>query len=652
MGVAHVYQSFSSTAMPMFICGRNDHYFPFHAFSNVGRSTRGIHTTDTSGANYRPLMYGISGPYSADGANCGHLTKCTTISGMGPYGMNILWLGGKPVPDGKYNTNKAMGSFTGTSGTTVTGVSPNTNLPTGMIEIATGTGSSCYDWLDTREFPETGNNTNNGIRCSMTTNRTLLALTTTYSGTGAAGTAYGWVRVLQGRVWFRLPYTTIPTRGIYIIRQDGVELTSQAQVVTGTNGHFTLESKDCQGMWCFFCMRWNNSTNTTISLCLDGLSGGNNIFDLYSLDMQTDYWPAPAYNENPAYGPTSFVLPRGLASNKSCGVSFWMAFPQDWAVPSNSHGDYFHFFQLGGNGDSYIDGLTYYIGPTGNLSAKWNKASAVPPLTSNTGPNGTAFAGATRTGWAPYMAFDGKVNYNLYEGWTLDSSNTANWTVGYQFTTAKTINRYGIYRTARPDKRDPYSWNLQGSNNGTNWTTIDTRTAITYSDNSWGWWDVTSPGSYTYYRLQITALKPGNDGWPYLAELKLLEGATDQSTGYSVSSWRAWEWHHVVVNLEQSASTTATAKLFIDNVLRHTATFQSPGLLSFVHHFGGFTMDHEMQFACHTGEQLMSGLVIRPGGIFSDTEISDLYSGMVYDPLDYMAITTGEDFGPVSNTSR
>ena len=55
--------------------------------------------------------------------------------------------------------------------------------------------------------------------------------------------------------------------------------------------------------------------------------------------------------------------------------------------------------------------------------------------------------------------------------------------------------------------RDPKSWNLLGSNNGSQWTTLDTRTNEEFSGrlqkNSY---TLTNSSAYTYYRLQISSV--------------------------------------------------------------------------------------------------------------------------------------------------
>src|ERR1700754_1139750 len=49
-----------------------------------------------------------------------------------------------------------------------------------------------------------------------------------------------------------------------------------------------------------------------------------------------------------------------------------------------------------------------------------------------------------------------------------------------QFPTAEVVNEYTFTSGNDSPERDPKDWNLQGSNDGTTWTTLDTRTGVTF----------------------------------------------------------------------------------------------------------------------------------------------------------------------------
>jgi putative alpha-1,2-mannosidase len=84
-----------------------------------------------------------------------------------------------------------------------------------------------------------------------------------------------------------------------------------------------------------------------------------------------------------------------------------------------------------------------------------------------------------------------------------------------------TIKQYTLTSAGDLPARDPRSWNLQGSQDGTTWTTIDSRTDLSFDDRrQTRAFVVAHPGSYTSYRLQITA--GHGDSHIQLAEWQLL----------------------------------------------------------------------------------------------------------------------------------
>jgi hypothetical protein len=70
--------------------------------------------------------------------------------------------------------------------------------------------------------------------------------------------------------------------------------------------------------------------------------------------------------------------------------------------------------------------------------------------------------------------------------------------------------------------RDPKDWVLQGSNDGSTWTTLDTQSNQTFTERyQLKAYSVASPASYRYYRLNITA-NNGDGSFTDLSELGLL----------------------------------------------------------------------------------------------------------------------------------
>lgn len=84
--------------------------------------------------------------------------------------------------------------------------------------------------------------------------------------------------------------------------------------------------------------------------------------------------------------------------------------------------------------------------------------------------------------------------------WMRFQSNTSNVVVKYTLTSANDV-----------PNRDPRNWTLQGSNNGTSWTTLNTQTNQTFASRFLTkTYTFTNSTAYTYYRLNVTAVQSGS----------------------------------------------------------------------------------------------------------------------------------------------
>ncbi len=166
-----------------------------------------------------------------------------------------------------------------------------------------------------------------------------------------------------------------------------------------------------------------------------------------------------------------------------------------------------------------LNGQVVTVLSTGLSASQWEASlSLVPPMTSDIQPSGTVSSSSQYTygGRADWWAFNSTTT-----GWLANAST--GW-LQYQFPTAATVNNY--YITPFSDtfyfpNESPTAWTLQGSNNGSTWTVIDTRTVLSssWTSNTPVSFSVASPGSYTYYRLNITA--DGGSGTTGIAYLSL-----------------------------------------------------------------------------------------------------------------------------------
>ncbi|MBD8079084.1 GH92 family glycosyl hydrolase [Cellulosimicrobium arenosum] len=108
-----------------------------------------------------------------------------------------------------------------------------------------------------------------------------------------------------------------------------------------------------------------------------------------------------------------------------------------------------------------------------------------------------------------------------------DGDVTTKWLAGartaqitYELDEPTTVKAYALSSANDSPGRDPRAWELQGSADGTSWTTLDPRGNQTFSERfQTRGYTVAEPGEYRFYRLDITS-NSGSDG-TQLAELQL-----------------------------------------------------------------------------------------------------------------------------------
>jgi len=172
-------------------------------------------------------------------------------------------------------------------------------------------------------------------------------------------------------------------------------------------------------------------------------------------------------------------------------------------------------------------GTSYKVLNLANLgtSAVTNIAPAA--MTGNTAPSPYLASASTNyasNGFLPWNAFDGTLGV---PGWT-GTNHGIDWLQIY-LGSPWPIQSYAIVVSSTA--RAPTAWMLEASNNGTTWTTVDTRTGQT------GWtvgvlntYTPAAPvAAYAYYRLYITA---GGDGtYTNVGQFYLYSGTYPQVTG-------------------------------------------------------------------------------------------------------------------------
>lgn len=152
---------------------------------------------------------------------------------------------------------------------------------------------------------------------------------------------------------------------------------------------------------------------------------------------------------------------------------------------------------------------------------------AIPTMTSNILPSGVTFASTEQT--PAYMCFDN----NLSTVW---SASATTGYVGYQFPTAILSNGYSITAVSSTlVTRSPKNWTFEGSNDGSNWTVLQTVT------NQTGWgvseerqFNFGNNVSYKYYRLNVTS-NNGDTLYLQIAELKIFPTTVLKSNVTSIA---------------------------------------------------------------------------------------------------------------------
>ncbi len=117
------------------------------------------------------------------------------------------------------------------------------------------------------------------------------------------------------------------------------------------------------------------------------------------------------------------------------------------------------------------------------------------------------------------------VDNNIYTKWYNIQTSGYIW-LQYQFcnNTAFAVNSYKLTSANDMPLRDPRTLNLLGSNDGINYTLLDTRSSITFTARFQTLtFTFSNTSQYKYYKFEFTA-NPGNDGLQ-LAEIELFSGA-------------------------------------------------------------------------------------------------------------------------------
>jgi autotransporter-associated beta strand protein len=182
-----------------------------------------------------------------------------------------------------------------------------------------------------------------------------------------------------------------------------------------------------------------------------------------------------------------------------------------------------------------------YISPTNGFCnvaevAFWGTSATPNANLQNRATNGTAVASSDNSanGQGAAQAFDGNNATKWYNYPGSGSLSPTGW-LQYNFGTGVKwpVVRYDLTSGNDVPQRDPMNWQFQGSNDGTNWTTLDTETGQTFPNRQQTIsYTVSNPVAFQFYRLNITANNGGSAYGIQLSELTLM--AYDVNTAPTV----------------------------------------------------------------------------------------------------------------------
>lgn len=145
--------------------------------------------------------------------------------------------------------------------------------------------------------------------------------------------------------------------------------------------------------------------------------------------------------------------------------------------------------------------------------------------------------------------------------WLTASGQTTGW-LQFQFANAAAyrINGYAITSANDWSERDPKDWTLEGSNNGTTWTIVDTRTNEFWTGrHQRRLFEFNNFTAYAYYRLNVMAIKNSTaTNLMGFAELELLDiDEAPKITAMSPGNFNATSANPLVLEWDSVFNTSA-----------------------------------------------------------------------------------------------
>ena len=196
---------------------------------------------------------------------------------------------------------------------------------------------------------------------------------------------------------------------------------------------------------------------------------------------------------NSVAGATDFVIKRSLTSGGPYTVV-----------------DYSGFWDTNYTDRKLAAGTYYYVvSALNSLGETVNSAEQSVQISLNVAPGSTVSAHAGGGNEGPAKAMDWNVNTKWFSGANTSSSGWLQADLGAG--NGQIVTRYDLTSANDVPNRDPKDWQLLGSNDGTNWTTLDSRTGETFASRFLTkQYTFTNTTAYRYYKLNILSNLSGS----------------------------------------------------------------------------------------------------------------------------------------------
>lgn len=163
-----------------------------------------------------------------------------------------------------------------------------------------------------------------------------------------------------------------------------------------------------------------------------------------------------------------------------------------------------------------------------SVSAQIYSENIIPVMTGETSPNGDViFSGWNQdfTTVRPYRAFDHILYGSPWAAGNASGKGTTSGWIGFSFNEPKKVTKYSISNwnpSITNASASPRDWTFQGSNDGSTWHTLDTRTGQSINIGQTKSFEFNNENEFLMYRLNITR-NNGHASVLNVSELQMFE---------------------------------------------------------------------------------------------------------------------------------